>query len=81
MMRDLIARVLSALADWWSFQIGTIESWLDRTPDPVFDTLATEKDQLQRLFPGVDVDGKRSTRRRRRTLGLRDAASAGDSPD
>jgi hypothetical protein len=46
-----------ALADWWSFQMGTIEGWLDRTPETPEDrAIREEGERLRKAFPKIDFD-------------------------
>jgi len=60
----IVLRPWRALADWWSFQVGTIEGWLDRTPETPEDrAIREEGERLRKAFPSIDLDhpGARKT--------------------
>jgi hypothetical protein len=55
MNHGLLLRLWHALADWWSFQMGTIESWFDRTPETPEDRAIREKgERIRKAFPSID---------------------------
>ena len=50
-------RLWRAITDWWSFQIGTIEGWFDRTPETPEDRAIREKGEpIRKAFPSIDFD-------------------------
>jgi hypothetical protein len=50
-------RLWRTVADWWSFQMGTIEGWLDRSPETPEDReIRKEGERIRRAFPGIDFD-------------------------
>jgi hypothetical protein len=52
-----LRRLWRALADWWSFQMGTIEAWFDRTPETPEDRVIREEgERIRKAFPGIDFD-------------------------
>jgi hypothetical protein len=54
---DRFHRLWRAIADWWSFQMGTIEGWFDRTPKTLEDRAIREKgERLRKAFPSIDFD-------------------------
>jgi hypothetical protein len=53
----LFLRLWRALADWWSFEMGTIEGWFDRTPETPEDrAIRLEGERIRRAFPSIDFD-------------------------
>jgi hypothetical protein len=57
MNESRLFRLWRALADWWLFQMGTIEGWLDRTPETPEDrAIHEEGERLRRAFPSIDFD-------------------------
>ena len=53
----LLLHLWHAFADWWSFQMGTIEGWLDRTPETAEDQAVREEgERMRRAFPSIDFD-------------------------
>jgi len=53
----MLRRLSRTLADWWSFQMGTIAGWFDRTPEsPADRAIREEGDRLRRAFPDIDFD-------------------------
>ena len=60
----LFLRLWHALADWWSFQMGTIVGWFDRTPETPEDrAIREEGERIRKAFPSIDFDhpGARKT--------------------
>ena len=60
----LFLRLWHAFADWWSFQMGTIEGWFDRTPETPEDrAIREEGERIRKAFPSIDFDhpGARKT--------------------
>jgi hypothetical protein len=58
-------RLWHAFADWWSFQMGTVKGWLDRTPEtPEDHAIRQEGERIRKVFPSIDFDhpGARKTR-------------------
>jgi hypothetical protein len=54
-MLDRIRRLGHAVADWCSFQMGTLELWLCRPREtPVDRTIREEGERLRRAFPWLD---------------------------
>jgi hypothetical protein len=54
---DRFHRLWRAIADWWSFQMGTIEGLLDRTPETPEDrAIREEGERFRKAFPGIDFD-------------------------
>jgi hypothetical protein len=52
-----LLRLWRALADWWSFQMGTIELWFDRTPETHQDRAIREDgERIRKAFPLIDFD-------------------------
>jgi hypothetical protein len=52
MNESLLLRLCRALADWWSFQMGTIEGWFDRTPETPEDrAICEEGERIRSAFP------------------------------
>jgi hypothetical protein len=61
----LLLRLWHAFADWWSFQMGTIEGWFHRTPETPEDrAIREEGERIRKAFPSIDFDhpGARKTR-------------------
>jgi hypothetical protein len=57
MLSSRLLRPLCSLADWWSFQVGTIEGWFDRTPEsPEDGAIREEGERLRKAFPSIDFD-------------------------
>ncbi len=57
MNESLLLRLCRALADWWSFQMGTIEGWFDRTPETPEDcAICEEGERIRSAFPSIDFD-------------------------
>ena len=55
-----------AIADWWSFQLGTLEIRLDRTPETSEDrAIRLWGEPIKKAFPWIDFDrpGARTTPR------------------
>jgi hypothetical protein len=53
-MMTLARRLCGAVADWWSFQLGTIAVWLDRRPESDVDRQIRERgERLRRAFPNA----------------------------
>ena len=54
------SRLLSlwhAFVDWWSFQMGSIVGWFDRTPETPEDrAIREEGERLRKAFPSIDFD-------------------------
>jgi hypothetical protein len=60
-----LLRLWNAFADWWSFQMGTFEIWLDRTPETPEDrAIREEGERTRNAFPSIDFDhpGARTVR-------------------
>jgi hypothetical protein len=57
-MQDIgIHRLWRAFADWWSFQMGTIEGWFDRSPEtPEDQAISEEGEGIRKAFPEIDFD-------------------------
>jgi hypothetical protein len=57
-MDDCLLRHLwRTLADWRSFQMGTIAGWLDRTPETREDrAIRLEGERIRKAFPKIDFD-------------------------
>jgi len=52
-----LRRLWRAVADWWSFQMGTLEICLDRTPEsPVDRAIRLEGARLRKAFLWIDFD-------------------------
>ena len=49
-------RLWRAFADWWFFQMGTIEGWFDRPETPEARAIREEGEWLRKAFPGIDLD-------------------------
>ena len=50
-------RLWRALADWWSFQMGTVAGCFDRTPEtPEDQAVREEGERIRRAFPSIDFD-------------------------
>ena len=50
-------RAVSVLADWWSFQMGTLELWLFPKPETPEDrAIREEGERIRRAFPWIDFD-------------------------
>jgi len=50
------SRVWRAIADEWSFQMGTIGCWLERTPEtPEDQAIRLEGERIRRAFPWIDL--------------------------
>ncbi len=50
-------RLGHAIADWWSFQMGTIVGWFDRTPETSEDrAIRLEGERIRKAFPQIDFD-------------------------
>ncbi len=61
---SLLVRLWRTLTDWWSFQMGTIVGWFDRTPETPEDrAIREEGERLRKAFPRIDFDhrGARTT--------------------
>ena len=59
-------RLWRAIADWWSFQMGTIECWLDRTPETPEDRAVREEgERIRKAFPWIDFDRPSGSRLKR----------------
>jgi len=62
-MRKILAALAQAgraLADWLSFQRGTVEGWIDglcgREEDPLSRAIREDGERLRRAFPALDLD-------------------------
>jgi hypothetical protein len=52
-----VRRCWHVFADWWSFQMGTVEGWFDRTPESRTDrAIREEGERLRKAFPWIDFD-------------------------
>ena len=52
-----LRRLGRAIADWWSFQMGTIEGWFDRTPETAEDRAIREGgERIRKALPRIDFD-------------------------
>jgi len=50
-------RLWRALADWWSFQMGTVAGCFDRTPETPEDrSIREEGERMRTAFPSIDFD-------------------------
>jgi hypothetical protein len=50
-------RLGRSIADWWSFQMGTVEGWFDRTPETPEDrAIRQEGERIRKAFPEIDLD-------------------------
>jgi hypothetical protein len=57
MNNSRLFRLWHAFADWWSFQMGTIEGWFDRTPESPEDrAIREEGERIRKAFPSIDLD-------------------------
>jgi hypothetical protein len=57
MRHDLLPRLGRALSDWWSFKMGTIEGWFDRTPETPEDRAVREEgERIRKAFPQINFD-------------------------
>lgn len=60
-----MVRFWCTLRDWWSFQMGTIEGWLDGTPETPEDrAIREEGERIRRAFPSIDFDNPGARRSR-----------------
>lgn len=60
-------RFFSRIGDWWSFQMGTIEGWFDRSPETPEDrAIRLEGERIRKAFPTIDFDHPSGSRLRRR---------------
>jgi hypothetical protein len=78
-----LLRVWHAFADWWSFQMGTIEGWFHRTPETPEDRAIREEGE--RIRKGISVDrfrpsGCANHSRARRPMIRYDPAISGEAP-
>jgi hypothetical protein len=56
-MLDGLRRLGHTAADWWSFQIGTLEIWLHPPQEtPVDWPIREEGERLRKAFPAIDFD-------------------------
>ena len=52
-----LLRLCHAFADWWSFEMGTIQGWFDRTPETPEDrAIREEGERLRKAFPSIDFN-------------------------
>ena len=57
-----------AVADWWSFQMSTVECRLDRRPEsPETRAIRLEGERIRSAFPTIDFDHPSGTRLKGRT--------------
>lgn len=50
-------RFWRTVADWWSFQMATVECWLDRRPEsPETRAIRLEGERIRKAFPTFDFD-------------------------
>lgn len=56
-MTNALPRFWRALADWWSFHMGTIEGWLCPTEETPEDrAIREEGERIRKAFPWIDFD-------------------------
>lgn len=52
-----IARFWRTIADWWLFQMGTLEGWLCPTDETPQDrAIREEAERVRKVFPSIDFD-------------------------
>jgi hypothetical protein len=57
MAENRLRRAVSAFADWWSFQMGTLELWLFPIPETPEDrAIRLEGERIRRAFTWIDFD-------------------------
>ena len=57
MAENRLRRAASALADWWSFQMGTLELWLFPIPETLVDrAIREEGERIRKAFPWIDFN-------------------------
>jgi hypothetical protein len=57
MAENRFRRAASAIADCWSFQMGTLEIWLFPTPETPEDrAIRLEGERIRKAFPWIDFD-------------------------
>jgi hypothetical protein len=52
-----LRRLWRGIADWWSFQMGTVGGWLYPTPETPEDRkIRLEGERIRKAFPSIDFD-------------------------
>jgi hypothetical protein len=55
-----LRRLRHAAADWWSFQVGTLETWLHPPQETLVDRAVREEgERLRKAFPLLDERRRR----------------------
>ena len=56
-------RLWRTIADWWSFQMGTLEWWLFPRPEsPEEEAIRLEGERIRKAFPHIDFDRPKGSR-------------------
>ena len=58
-----LSRIWRGIADWWSFQMGTVECLLGRRPEsPETRAIRMAGERIRKAFPTIDFDHPNGTR-------------------